>query len=150
MAERIDLATPAEKAARLLSAMNMDFFDVYVVYSRSLSIGVLGRGIRDAKSRIDLGLGVRAYKNRGLGVAFSQSLEPEDIEETVDRAVRFARAAQPDPYFKGIPGPSKAEDVPGLCDKEIICLTLEEAGELVKRMIDAAEEVRHGAMYRGG
>lgn len=150
MAERIDLATPAEKAARLLSAMNMDFFDVYVVYSRSLSIGVLGRGIRDAKSRIDLGLGVRAYKNRGLGVAFSQSLEPEDVEETVDRAVSFARAAQPDPYFKGIPGPSKAEDVPGLCDKEIICLTLEEAGELVKRMIDAAEEVRHGAMYRGG
>jgi len=150
VAERIDLATPAEKAARLLSAMNMDFFDVYVVYSRSLSIGVLGRGIRDAKSRIDLGLGVRAYKNRGLGVAFSQSLEPEDVEETVDRAVSFARAAQPDPYFKGIPGPSKAEDVPGLCDKEIICLTLEEAGELVKRMIDAAEEVRHGAMYRGG
>lgn len=148
--EKIDLATPVEKAARLLSTMNLDVFDVYAAYSRSLSIDILGRGIKEARSRTDLGIGVRAYKNKGLGVAFSQSLEPEDVEKTVHRAVGFARAAQPDPYFKGIPGPSEARDVPDLCDREIIDLTLEEAGGLAKRMIDAVEAVQPGAMYRGG
>jgi len=149
MAE-IDLATPVEKAIRLLSTMDLDVFDVSAAYSRSLSIDILGKGIKEATSRTDLGIGVRAYKNRGMGVAFSQSLELADVETTVNRAASFARVAQPDPYFKGIPGPSKAREVPSLCDGEIMALTLEEAGGLAKRMIDAVEEVCLGAMYRGG
>jgi len=148
--EEIDLATPVEKAIRLLSTMDMDVFDVSAVYSRSLNIDILGKGIKETRSRTDLGIGVRAYKNRGLGVAFSQSLEPADVETTVHRAASFARVAQPDPYFKGIPGPSKAREVPNLRDDEIIALTLEEAGRLAKEMIDAVEAVRSGAMYRGG
>ena len=148
MAE-IDLATPVEKAIRLLSTMDLDVFDVSAAYSRSLSIDILGKGIKEATSRTDLGIGVRAYKNRGMGVAFSQSLELADVETTVNRAASFARVAQPDPYFKGIPGPSKAREVPSLCDGEIMALTLE-AGGLAKRMIDAVEEVCLGAMYRGG
>ncbi|MFQ6094995.1 MAG: TldD/PmbA family protein [Candidatus Bathyarchaeia archaeon] len=148
--DEIDLVTPVEKAIGLLSTLDLDFFDVYAAYSRSLSIDILGRGIKEARSRTDLGVGVRAYKNMGLGVAFSQSLEPTDVETTVRRAAGFARAAQPDPYFKGIPGPSKAREVPNLCDGEIVALTLGEAGRLAKRMVDAVESVCPGAMYSGG
>jgi PmbA protein len=101
-------------------------------------------------SRTDLGLGVRAYKNRGLGVAFSQSLKSEDVETTVRRAADFAAVAQPDPYFRGLPGPSKAAKVAGLCDSEIVALTLEETAVLTKSMIGAVEDVRKGAMYAGG
>jgi len=147
--EEIDLVTPVEKAIRLLSAINLDVFDVYASYSRSLSIDILGRGIKEARSRTDLGIGVRAYKSKGLGVAFSQSLEPKDIETTVHQAVGFARVAQPDPYFKGIPGPSKTSEVPNLCDNEITSLSLEKAGGLAKRMIDGVEGVCLGAMYWG-
>jgi PmbA protein len=146
----IDLVTPVEKATSLLSSMELDVFDVYAAYSRSLSISILGKGIKEASSRTDLGIGVRAYRNRGLGVAYSQSLEPTDVETTVHRAVGFAKMAQPDPYFKTIPGPSKAQKVPALCDSNITALTLEEAGVLTKRMIGAVESVRRGPMYRGG
>ena len=138
----IDLATPVEKAIRLLSTLNLDVYDVCAAYSRALRIGLLGKGIKEASSRTDLGIGVRAYRNRGLGVAFSQSLEPADLETTVHQAVGFARVAQPDPYFKGIPGPSKALEVPDLCDAEISGLTLGEAGGFARRMIDAVEDVR--------
>jgi len=148
--EEIDLAAPVEKAARLLSQMDIDFYDVVASYSRSISINILGRGIKEASSRVDLGIGVRVFRNKGLGVAYSQSLEDRDIEATVKRAVGFARVAQPDPYFKGLPGPSKAPEVPGLCDSEVISLTLEEATRIPKEMISAAEEVRVGAMYFGG
>ena len=146
----IDLVTPVEKAIGLLSSMGLDFFDVYAAYSRSPSIDILGKGIKEARSRTDLGIGVRAYKERGLGVAFSQSLELTDVETTLHRAVDFAKMAQPDPYFKGIPGPSKAQEIADLCDGEIKALTLEEAGGLAKRMIEAVESVRPGAMYSGG
>jgi PmbA protein len=146
----IDLATPVEKAIRHISTMDLDFFDVYAMYSRSLSINILGRGIKEARSRTDLGLGVRAHKNKGLGVAFSQSLKPADVYTTVHRAAGFARVAQPDPYFKGIPGPSEAAKVSDLCDGEIIAMTLGEAGGFAKTMVDAVVEVRPGAMYRGG
>jgi PmbA protein len=148
--QKINVVTPVEKAIRLLSRLNLDFFDVYAAYSRSLSIGILGKGIKESMSRTDLGLGVRAYKNKGLGVAFSQSLKAEDVETTVQRAATFASVAQPDPYFKGMPGPSKAAEVPGLCDSEIVVLTLDEAGSLAKRMIKAVEDVCRGAMYSGG
>lgn len=148
--KEIDLATPVERAVKTLSKMDLDVFDVYAAYSRSLNIDILGKGIKEAKSRVDLGLGVRAYKNRGLGVAFSQSLKSRDVETTVLRAAGFARVAQPDPYFKGIPGPSKAPEISGLCDPEILALTLGGAGELAKRMIDTVEAVSPGAMYGGG
>ncbi|MBS7627638.1 TldD/PmbA family protein, partial [Candidatus Bathyarchaeota archaeon] len=110
---------------------------------------ILGRGIKEATSRLDLGLGVRVFKNKGLGVAFTQSLEPLDVETTIRRAIAFSRTAQPDPYFQGIPEPSKASEVPGLFDKEIEALRLEEAGELARRMIEAVEGVRKEALYRG-
>lgn len=146
----VDIITPVEKAASLLSRLDIDFYDVFASCSRALSISILGRGIREAYSRVDVGIGVRVFKNRGMGVAFSQSLEDADIEATVNRAVGFARVAQPDPYFKGIPGPSKAPEVPGLCDSAIIHLTLEDASRISKDMIEAAEGVRGGAMFFGG
>jgi len=148
--DEVDLATPVEKAVRLLSTLDLDVFDVFAAYSRSLSIDILGKGTKEARSRADLGLGVRAYKNKGLGVAFSQSLKAADVETTIHRAAGFARVAQADPYFKGIPGPSEAPEVPDLCDGEIVALSLGEAGGLARRMLDAVEGVRSGAMYSGG
>jgi PmbA protein len=145
-----DLVKPAEEAFKILSREALDAFDIFVLYSRSLGIEILGRGIKEATSRIDLGLGVRAFKNKGLGIAFTQSLDSSDVEATVRHAIAFARTAQPDPFFKGIPGPSKASEIPGLFDKEIEALEQEEAGELAKRMIEAVEGVRKGAFYRGG
>lgn len=148
--EKIDLVTPVEKALRMLSKLDIDFFDVFASYVRSLRISIMGRGINESLSRIDIGIGVRAFKNKGMGIAYSQSLEDSDIEATVKRAVGFAKVSQPDPYFRGIPGPSKAPEVPGLCDKEIVDLTLDDAAQIPKDMIDAAESVRKGGMYRGG
>jgi PmbA protein len=148
--EEVDLVSPVEKAHELLSKLDLDFYDIYAAYSRSLSIEILGKGIKESMSRTDVGLGVRAYKNKGLGVAFSQSLKKEDIETTVRRAADFAAIAQPDPYFKGMPGPAKAAKVKGLCDPEIVALTLEDAGEFAKKMLGAVEDVRKGAMYAGG
>ncbi|MEM3041428.1 MAG: TldD/PmbA family protein [Nitrososphaerota archaeon] len=148
--EEVDLATPVQKAIRLVSVADLDVFDVYATYVRTLSIDIFGKGIKEARSRTDFGIGIRAYKNKGLGVAFSQSLDPSDIETTVHQAVGFARVAQPDPYFKGIPGPSEAPEVSNLCDREIASLSLVKAGELAKRMIDGIEGVCSGAVYFGG
>jgi len=146
----VDLVTPVEKAISLLSKMDLDFFDVSSAYSRSLSIGILGKGIKEASSLDDLGIGVRAYKNRGRGIAFSQSLDPADVETMASKAVAFAKMAQPDPYFKGMPGPSKASEITGLFDGEIRSLDLEGVARFTKIMIDATEGVRTGAKFAGG
>ncbi|MBS7611659.1 TldD/PmbA family protein [Candidatus Bathyarchaeota archaeon] len=147
---KLDLIGPVEKAMRMLSLFDVDFYDVVASYSRSLNISILGKGIKEATSHVDVGIGVRVFKNKGMGIAFSQSLEDNDIEIIVKRAVRFARVSQPDPYFKGIPGPSKVPEIPGLCDDEIVNLTLESVSQIPKGMIEAAESIRRGAMYSGG
>lgn len=149
MESEVDLVTPVEKAISLLSKMDLDVFDVSATYSRSISIGILGRGIKEASSLDDLGIGVRAYKNKGRGVTFSQSLDPADVVTTVGKAVAFAKMAQPDPYFKGIPGSSKAPEVTGLFDDEVRALDLEGAAKFAKAMIDETEGVRAGAMFSG-
>ncbi len=150
MIEKIDLFTPVEKAINRLSKLDVDFYDVFASYVRSLRITIMGRGIKEAASRVDVGIGVRVFKNKGMGKAYSQSLENSDIEATIKRAVSFAKASQPDPYFKGLPGPSKAPEVPDLCDREIVGLTLDNAIQIPRDMIDAAESVREGGMYHGG
>ena len=146
----IDLTAPVERAARLLSRSGLDFFDVYASYSRSMRITIMGKGIKDTGSSVDVGLGVRAYKNKGLGTAYSQSLNPLDVEETANRAIAYARVAQPDPFFREIPGPSKAPDVGGLFDEKVAGLNMEEVGEFAKEMIGAVGDVRPGAMHDGG
>lgn len=148
--EAIDLVTPVEKTIRLLSRANIDFYDATAVYSRHLSVNILGRGVREISSKVDVGLGVRAFKNRGLGVAYTQSLNDNDIEAAVRRAIEYSKVAQPDPYFKGIPGPSKAREVQGLFDEEVLDLTPEEAYRFSRDMIDACESIRGGGMYTGG
>lgn len=146
----INLSTPIERAMQILSELNVDFYDVVAVYSRSIEVSIFGRGIKEASSKVNVGLGVRAFKNKSLGVAYTQSLNESDVREAVKRAVKYARVAQPDPYFKGIPGPSKAQKVPGLCDREVIELTLEDASRIPRDMIDACEGIRRGGVYRGG
>jgi len=150
LGESVDLLTPATGAAKLLSTMSLDFFDVTANYSRSLRISILGKGVKEASSSIDAGMGVRAFMNKGRGTAFSQSLDHEDIETIVRRAVGFAKAAQPDPYFKEMPGPSTASEVPSLCDDQVVNLTLEDLGVLCEDLIGAAHDVRKGASYEGG
>ncbi|MEM1515313.1 MAG: TldD/PmbA family protein [Candidatus Bathyarchaeia archaeon] len=144
-----DISMPVERAMGLLRGLDVDFYDVVAVYSRSINVSIFGRGIREATSKVDVGLGVRVFKNKGLGVAYTQSLDESDVEETIKRAVKHARAAQPDPYFKGIPGPSRAQMVLGLCDKEVVDLTLEDAAKISRSMIDGCEGVRGGGVYRG-
>jgi PmbA protein len=148
--EKIDLVTPVERAVRILSGLDIDFYDAVASYSRSLSVNIMGKGVKEASAQIDVGIGVRVFKNKGMGIAYSQSLDDADVEAVVNQAVSFARVSQPDPYFKSIPGPSKVPEVSDLCDEEIVNLTLEDAGRIPKVMIDAAESVRSGAMYLGG
>lgn len=146
----IDLTAPVERATRSLSQGGLDFYEVFASYSRSIRIAIMGKGIKDTGSSVDVGIGVRAYKGKGLGTAYSQSLDPSDVERTANTAMAYARVAQPDPFFKAIPGPSKAPDVRGLFDQKVADLVMEDVGGFAKEMMDSAEDVRLGAMYEGG
>jgi len=150
MREEVDIVTPVERAIARLSATGVDFFDVFSSCSRSLKTKVMGRGIVDVNSIIDVGVGVRVFKDKGMGSASSQSLDLSDIEETVKKAVAYANVAQPDPYFKGMPTPSRAPKVTDLCDDEVKNLNPLDVGKLTKKMIEATREVRQGAMMSGG
>jgi PmbA protein len=145
----VDLVAPADRAASSLRRAGVDFFDVFAWFSRSLRTKVMGRGITDSSSVVDVGIGVRAFVNKGTGVASSEGLGSADIDEAVRKAVKFARVAQPDPFFKGMPGPSRATEVKGLCDERVVDLTPLEMGRFAEQMILAASEVRRGAMMEG-
>jgi len=145
----LDLVAPAERAFRRLSTRGIDFYEVCAVYSRSLDVSLLGKGVKDADSSVDVGLGIRAFKHGGRGGAFSQSLDPGDVEVVVERAVSFAMASQPDPHFKDIPGPAEAPEVEGLCDKNVVGMSLEQLSEHAKEVVEAPEEVRKAGKYEG-
>jgi PmbA protein len=148
--EKIDLVTPVEKAFNRLATLDLDFFDIFSTHSQSLNIEFFGKGIKEAKALTDLGLGVRAFKNKGLGLAFTQSLDLKDVINMVDQAAVFARVAQSDPNFKGIPGPSSAPEVPELVDNKIKDLTLDEAVGLAEEMLIAVDNIKPGALFDGG
>jgi len=150
MREEVDIVTPVERAVTRLSTTGVDFFDVFSSFSRSLKTKVMGRGIVDVNSIVDVGIGVRVFKNKGMGGASSQSLDPSDIDDTVKKALAYANVAQPDPYFKGMPGPSRAPKVTGLCDNGVNGLNPLDVGKLTEEMIGATKEVRQGAMMSGG
>lgn len=107
-------------------------------------------GIKVTESKTITGIGVRAYTNKGLGIATTSLLEEESIKEIVLKAVKLSKLSPPDNLFKSLPTSFESyPQVEGLFDKEIINLPDDKLTEMAIEAIDCANETNKNIITSG-
>ncbi len=80
---------------------------------------------------------VRAIFGKRVGVASGNQLDPENLEEVVDRAATIARVQPENPDFEGLPGPEIWERTDAYRESTATC-TPQRRAEAVAAITDAA------------
>ncbi|MEM2971910.1 MAG: TldD/PmbA family protein [Candidatus Bathyarchaeia archaeon] len=89
---------------------------------------------------IDRGLGVRAMIGKAVGFSYTNMLENEiAIEETVLKALSFAKASKPDKDWQGLPAKKPLKNVENTYDGRIAELRSEDLVDVASLMLEAAE-----------
>jgi PmbA protein len=136
--QMLDLAENAVNFALKKGADEAEAF----AYQGLTTTAVIERGQISRSTRIiDRGLGIRTIINKAVGFSYTNVLESKAaIEETVLKALNFARASKPDEDWQGLPTKKPLKPVENTYDKKIVELRSEDLINITSLMLDAAEK----------
>ena len=103
-----------------------------------------------AMSRKEHGLGLRAVYNNAIGFAYTTILDEKSITETVERAVKFAKANKPDENWPGFPSSKEFPSVENIYDKRITEMSPQELISNASLMLETATAYDRRVLPIGG
>ncbi len=149
--EEQDMLSLAEKAVKLALRRGADEAEAFVNRSSTNSVMIEIGQISKTARIIDRGLGLRAIVKKAIGFSYTNVLEDAAIEETVNRALSFAKASKPDEDWTGLPTEKTFASVKGTYDRRIADLHSEDLVKIASLMLDAAENTdKHAFPIEGG
>ncbi|MEO0091442.1 MAG: TldD/PmbA family protein [candidate division WOR-3 bacterium] len=135
MSELLELGKLAVNKAIELGA---DEVEAYLVKGKSFNVSFESNDIKLAKSHITDGVGIRVFKNQGLGFASVNILSPEKILDAVSNAVRLANLA-PSDYGNILPGASETiPEVQDIYDPVVENLTMHDVLNYATNLLKTA------------
>ncbi|RLG41856.1 MAG: hypothetical protein DRO05_02820 [Thermoproteota archaeon] len=134
---RWELLSFGEKAVKSALSEGVDQAEAFLYKGKLLSISLEKGEVKEAKSIIEKGIGVRVAIGKRIGFSYSTILEEGDV--VAKKAVQNARASPSDEDFRSFPEPTEPRKVEGLFDKKIADLEIEDAVELIKDMVEASK-----------
>lgn len=127
-----------EKLVNKCLKLGADAAEVYLQVSRNLSVQILNSEIETIEESSSQGVGFRVFVDGKMGFSHCNNLSDKAMEDTISRAVAFARLSTPDE--NNILTDDKAvSDVEGLYDAEIAEVPMD-------RKIEMATEIEKLAM----
>ncbi|MEM3458355.1 MAG: TldD/PmbA family protein [Candidatus Bathyarchaeia archaeon] len=136
--EMLSLAEDAVSFALKKGADEAEAF-VYQGFANNV---VIERGqIAKSSRMIDRGLGVRAVIKKAVGFSYTNMLENKTAtEETVLKAISFAKASKPDEDWHGFSSKKPLATVENTYDNKVAHLNSEDLVKIASAMLDAAEK----------
>jgi PmbA protein len=110
-----------------------DAAEVYIETGRRLSIRMLNSEIDTIQESSSAGVGFRVIVDGRLGFSHSNDFSARSLDDTIRRAVAFARLTTPD-EFNVLPADPVVADVSGLYDPEIITVPMERKIEMAREL----------------
>jgi len=123
-----------EKALRLGASEA----EAFLCMGYTNSVGIELAQISGCMSRWEQGIGLRVVCNKAVGFAYTTLLEEKAIDETVERALKFARANKPDQNWPGFPSSTNFPEVKDVYDRKIVELSSEELISSASEMLENA------------
>ncbi len=144
----------AQLVIKIAGKKGADQAEAYLVNSRQLNLEVRNGEIESVQEASSYGLGLRVIKDKKLGFAYVNDFRPENLEETVSRAINFARVMTPDENHV-LPEDPGITEVKGLYDPSLSQVPMAKKIALLKEVESLALKVTGitrsaGASYREG
>jgi PmbA protein len=86
----------AEKLVKKCKSLGADSAEVFIESNRNLSINILNSEIETIEESSSQGVGFRVFVDNKLGFSHSNDLSLSALEDTISRAVAFAKLSSPD------------------------------------------------------
>ncbi|MHA1213368.1 MAG: PmbA/TldA family metallopeptidase [Candidatus Heimdallarchaeota archaeon] len=138
-----------QKAVHYGLKKGADQVEIFILEGFTDVIQLEKNAIKASESKTVTGIGVRAYTNKGLGIATTSLLDQDSINNIVGKAVKLSKLSPPDDLFERLPGPFDTyPEVTGLCDEKICNLPDGQLTEMAIEAIDNALE-KHDVIASG-
>lgn len=112
-----------------------DEYEIFISQSNSISLDSKMDNLNFAKDEISKGLGIRVIKDNKVGFAFTSDLNK--ITQTINQAIDNTKLTKSDENF-AFSQPGNVKEINGLVDKKYDDLSLEEAIDYLKSVINTA------------
>jgi PmbA protein len=150
----MDYKALADQLVKKCLKKGADAAEVYIESGRNLSIEVRNGEIETVEEAASYGAGFRVFIKGKMAFASSNDLGEKALDDTIGRAIDFAKITTPDPN-NVLPDDKGITEVAGLYDPQIARVTMDEKIELAKKvenlaMKDPRITKSAGAGYREG
>ncbi len=127
----------ASIAVKYALSVGADEAEAFIIRSKNNSVELENNTIKLAHSTEDLGLGIRVLVNRKIGFSYTNKLDRNSIEKTVEKAISIARSGREDPHIRNLPAPSSNYPrVEGTYSIELARMGLSDLVERASRLLD--------------
>jgi len=144
-----DLLDICNRVIKIGTGLGAGEVEVFVTRHSSIEAGFENNEMKMAKRTTSSAAGIRVFRNRSLGFASVNSLEPERLEKAVKEAVALTKNAPADAN-NGLPEPRPLQPLSGLFDSRIAALGEEEVLERAHKMLTSASGVDPRVSVDGG
>ena len=130
-----------QKAINYGLKKGVDQIELFLLDGHSDVVLIEKNAIKATECKSLTGVSVRAYTNKGLGIATNTLIDEKNITKTIKEAVILSKLSPPDDLFKSLPGPfDNYPKVVGLFDYNLKNLSDEQLIDLAIESIDSALE----------
>lgn len=144
------LSNMVHKAIRALEKRNVTLAEAFFTSTKTIEVSIRNSEIFTQNMVDDSGVGFRAVapKNK-VGFACTNTLNEKATLETIEKAFAIAKVSSETPNF-ALPKASKPAKVKGLFDSRIEQVAIEEAVDIAKREMTAAEDFDKRVVAKDG
>jgi PmbA protein len=130
------LLNVCDDALKKTLSLGADEAEIYALSSKEIEVVIEKNDIQLARSQTSRTIGIRVFKNKGLG--FASVSDVDNVKEGCRRAVELAGVSPRDEYSK-LPSPVELERVPELYDAKSDGFSVKEALEHGVSMLQEAK-----------
>jgi len=133
------LTTEFGRILEYAQKLGADEAEVYFLGKQLITVRMTGGQVLESKGVHDIGVGIRVFREKSIGMAVSNDLTRESLETTTQKALAIAKIRGPAKHWKSLPKPKKVKPVPKIFDRKVAEMDLEETVNLAIRMLDEAK-----------
>jgi PmbA protein len=138
--EIMDYKDIAQQIIKIAKKKGADEAETYLVNSRELNLEVRNGEIESVQEASNYGLGIRVIKQNKMGFAYINDFRPENLEESVSRALNFARVLTADEN-NVLPDDPGMTEVKGIYDASLSQIPMDKKISLLKEVENLALKV---------
>ena len=134
----MDLLPICDKALKIALDMGCDETEIYASTIKRIEVFFEKNDLQIARSQIEDGIGIRAFKNKGLGFSSVNSFDEKKIEEAIRNSYILAKSSPKD-EFNQLPKSQKITKIKGIYDPDSKTFSTSNALKFGLMMINEAK-----------